>query len=129
MTTFLPGHLFVIATLLPLVSFLIIFLLCGVWALARRYEWEGIEKALSSEEASRAAANLAIAAIGLAFVCSLTGSILYYQDYDAHHRGIAVEADRVRAFERQLEMTQDAKLKKSRAEELAHAEDALHAAE
>jgi NADH-quinone oxidoreductase subunit L len=79
-----PAYFFVAATLLPLASFAILLLLSGLWSLARRYEWEGLQKSLSSEEASKGAAYLAIAAIGLAAVCSFAGAYLYWKDLSHH---------------------------------------------
>src|SRR5687767_3346653 len=79
-----PGLLFVVATVLPLASFLIMFLLCGVWALARRYEWEGIQEALGNESASKGAAWLATLAIGVAFLCSLAGGLIMLGDWQTH---------------------------------------------
>jgi NADH-quinone oxidoreductase subunit L len=77
-----PGYLFVAATLLPLASFLLIFLASGLWCIARRYReagpgWEAIFQATGGDRAGKLPAYLATAAIGLAFVCSLYGGILH----------------------------------------------------
>ena len=75
-----PGLLFVVATLLPLASFLVLFLLSGLWALARRYGWEKTQEALGSEAAGKGAAYVAMGAIFLAFLCSLTGAVLFFDE-------------------------------------------------
>ena len=77
-----PGWLFVTATLLPLLSFVLILLASGAWALLRRYRDDrpGVERLYNlfgGDKSGRTAAYVATAAIGLAFVLSLTGFILF----------------------------------------------------
>jgi NADH-quinone oxidoreductase subunit L len=77
-----PGYLFVAATLLPLASFLLVFLFCGVWALARRSqnsrgEPEGLFKTLDAPLFRRLPAWVALGAIAGAFLLSLTGFLIY----------------------------------------------------
>ena len=77
-----PGWLFVTATLLPLLSFVLILLASGAWALLRRYRDDspGIERLyhlFGGDKSGRAAAYVATAAIGLAFVFSLIGFIVF----------------------------------------------------
>ena len=38
-----PGYLFVLATLLPLASFLLIFLASGLWCILKRYRSDALE--------------------------------------------------------------------------------------
>lgn len=100
-----PGYLFVVATLLPLASFLVLLLASGAWALARRYGWEGVEKALGSADAGKAAAYVAIGAIALAFVCSLIGFLQYQADREVVESGLhAVEknVDRLKGLPKRL---------------------------
>src|SRR6202795_3153160 len=77
-----PGWLYVTATLLPLLSFVLILLASGAWALLRRYrdEHAAVEKLyelFGGDKGGRTAAYVATAAIGLAFVCSLAGLIRF----------------------------------------------------
>ncbi len=77
-----PGWLFVTATLLPLLSFVLIFLASGAWALLRRYRDDspGIERLYNlfgGDKSGRTAAYVATAAIGFALILSLTGFILF----------------------------------------------------
>ncbi len=77
-----PGWLFVTATLLPLLSFVLILLASGAWALLRRYRddqpWvEQAYRLFGGDKGGRTAAYVATAAIGLAFVLSLVGFILF----------------------------------------------------
>lgn len=84
-----PGLLFVLATLLPLASFLIVFLSFGLWALFRPYrEDDGIGAALyrlfGGDTPGRLPAFVAIAAIGGAFLFSAIGFVQFLGDF--HHR-------------------------------------------
>jgi NADH-quinone oxidoreductase subunit L len=76
-----PGLLFVVATLLPLAAFCLIFLAYGAWAALRPYRDTPLGGSLynlfGGDHGGRLAAYVATAAIGLAFVCSLIGSIRY----------------------------------------------------
>ncbi|HBI45115.1 MAG TPA: NADH-quinone oxidoreductase subunit L [Planctomycetales bacterium] len=93
-----PGWLFVTATLLPLLSFVLIFLASGAWALLRRYRDDhvGIEQLyhlFGGDKGGRLAAYIATAAIGLSFVLSLTGFILFnFVDGDKEQKRDAQEA-------------------------------------
>ena len=83
-----PGLLFVAATLLPLASFVLLLLWAGLrWGL-RPYAKESetvntIFQAIGGEVTGPGPAYVALGAIALAFVCSLTGFILFVPD--AHH--------------------------------------------
>src|SRR5947209_6120016 len=83
-----PGALFVVATLLPLLSFLILLLAFGLRSLLRTAR-EGtlgasIYQALGGDTPRKWPAFVATGAIALACVCSVAGFVLYYQD-QAHH--------------------------------------------
>jgi len=83
-----PGLYFVVATLLPLASFALLFLAYGVWAAVRPFRdtrWgEPIYNLFGGDgPGGKVAAYLATGAIGLACVFSLTGFSTYYFD---HHR-------------------------------------------
>src|SRR5262249_54467362 len=84
-----PGYFFVAATLLPLASFLLIFLASGLWCLARRYReapgWEAIYELTGGDRAGKRPAYIATAAIGLAFLLCLYGGILHTQRQSRHH--------------------------------------------
>src|SRR5687767_10272696 len=82
-----PGQLFVVATLLPLASFLIVLLYFGLRC-ALRSSKEGtagasLYQALGGETPPRWPAWLATAAIGLACVCCVVGFVTFLQD--DHH--------------------------------------------
>ena len=78
-----PGWLFVTATLLPLLSFVLIFLASGAWALLRRYRDDhpgrrtGSIYLFGGDKGGRGAAYVATAAIGLAFLLSLAGFVVF----------------------------------------------------
>ncbi len=77
-----PGLLFVIATLLPLASFVVLLLWGAVrWGM-RPYAKENpgvnaVFQAIGGEVPGRGPAFVALGAIALAFVCSLTGFIIF----------------------------------------------------
>src|SRR4051794_17336624 len=77
-----PGWLFATATLLPLLSFVLLLLASGAWALLRRYRddqaWvEPVYNVFGGDKGGRTAAYVATGAIGLAFLLSLTGFIRF----------------------------------------------------
>src|SRR5205814_2578599 len=78
-----PGYLFVWATLLPLASFLAIFLTRGLWGVLRPFHEakskavEPLFRLLDGKPFQRAAAWVAVSAIAAACVCSVTGLVLY----------------------------------------------------
>ena len=83
-----PGHLFIVATLLPLLSFILILLAGAVWSALRPYQKKPAIKPLfdlfgGDEERpnrGRWAAWTATGAIGLAFLLCLSGGIRYFQE-------------------------------------------------
>jgi NADH-quinone oxidoreductase subunit L len=92
-----PGLLFVVATLLPLASFLLIFVSFGFWALLRPYRDETDGRAalfelFGGERPGRVPAFLALAAIVGAFLCSITGAVTFFAEQPKHHANVeAVE--------------------------------------
>src|SRR5688572_25989960 len=77
-----PGLLFVAATLSPLASFLILFLAGGVrWAL-RPFGY------FADYRPSPIGSYIATGGIGLAFVFSLIGFVLHYNDVQHHHHEV-----------------------------------------
>jgi NADH-quinone oxidoreductase subunit L len=83
-----PGRLYVVATLLPLVSFLLLLLAAGARSYLRRFREQGgpgesAYRALGGDAPGRGGAYVAAAAIFLSFLCVLVGFILY--SVDEHH--------------------------------------------
>jgi NADH-quinone oxidoreductase subunit L len=83
-----PGYLFVIATLLPMASFLLILLSFAVRSGLRKSP-EGSTGALiyhvfGGPKPGRVPAYVATGAMALAFVCSLTGFIIYVNGHAQH---------------------------------------------
>src|SRR5687767_6720140 len=73
-----PGLWFVIATLLPLVSFLIILIAFAVRTFVRK----------TGTIPSRVPAYIATGAMGLAFVCCLVGFFRFQAEYHHDHEAI-----------------------------------------
>jgi NADH-quinone oxidoreductase subunit L len=91
-----PGHLYVVATLLPIVAFLLILLGKAVRTALWSYRnaggvCESLYRTLGGDKPSPVAAYLATAAIGGAFILSLIGFIFFSQDH-AEHAGHAAAA-------------------------------------
>ena len=92
-----PGLLFVIATLLPLASFVLLLLVGGLRNAVRRAP-EGsvgatLYRALGGPLPGRGAAYVATAAIGLACVCSVIGFVLFTTGHAAHeHKAEKLQA-------------------------------------
>src|SRR5947207_1655040 len=80
-----PAYWFVIATLLPLASFVLIFLASGLWCVARRYRdapgMEQLYQLTGGDKPGPTGAYVALSAIALAFVCSSIGFVTYALDY------------------------------------------------
>jgi NADH-quinone oxidoreductase subunit L len=76
-----PGWLFVVATLVPLLSFVLILLASAMWCAARSYRRTPAGAALfnlfGGEERGRTPAYVATGAIAIAFILSLIGFILF----------------------------------------------------
>src|SRR6516164_8461778 len=85
-----PGLLFVLATLLPMVSFGLLFVVAALrWGL-RPYAKENsganaVFQLLGGEVTGRGPAYVALAGIGLAFVCSLTGFVWFLSEVEEMH--------------------------------------------
>lgn len=125
-----PGHLFVLATLLPLVSFVLVLLASGLWCVARRYREssplaENLYQLAGGDVPTKTPAYIALAAIALAFVCSLVGFILYERDQAHHLHSRHEQQEKVDALEVDLKRTTERKEKEKLAAELKTAEEAL----
>ena len=99
-----PGLLFVVATLLPLASFVLLLLIGGLRNAVRKAP-EGsvgakLYQALGGPTPGRGAAYVAVAAIALAFVCSLLGFILFTSTHAAHEH----QAEELQAQMRDLRL-------------------------
>src|SRR5579872_5709977 len=88
-----PGYYFVAATLVPLGSFLLIFLAKGVWGVLRPYRDNDsvapIYNLFGGDVGGRGAAYLATAAIFASFVLSLIGFIEFTRDQSRFEAPIA----------------------------------------
>src|SRR5437588_1684241 len=93
-----PGLLFVAATLLPLASFVLLLLWGGLrWAL-RPYAKPGtgaesLFEALGGAVPGRGPSYVALAAIGLAFLCSATGFAMYLGEH-MHNEELVEELEK-----------------------------------
>jgi NADH-quinone oxidoreductase subunit L len=98
-----PGLLFVVATLLPLLSFLLIFLHSGLWALARSYRDSQLGDLLfylrGREKPAITPAYIALASIAASFACCAVGAVLYFADVS----DVARETDRKARLIHELE--------------------------
>jgi NADH-quinone oxidoreductase subunit L len=124
-----PGYLFVLATLLPLVSFLLIFLASGGWCLARRYRLEGMYQLFGGDKPGLLPAYLALGAIALAFVLCAAGFVLYHRDESRHHHAVEDLEQEISALQTDLSRSTDKKEKEKLGEELKGKEDAVAALE
>ena len=125
-----PGFLFVLATVLPLVSFLLIFLASGVWCIARRYRtapgMEGLYQLFGGDKPGKTPAFLALAAIAVAFVLSMTGFVLHYRDLlKYHHAREPIEEEIKHRKDFQIKLALDKAAREKVAEEIEAKEDAL----
>src|SRR5262245_34585797 len=123
-----PGLLFVLATLLPLVSFLLILLASAGWCIARRYRLDALYNLFGGDKPGKTPAILATAAIGLAFVCSAAGAVMYHVEHNHHlHAVHELEEDvhKLEAEHRQAEGNE----KKRLHDEIHGKEDAIAALE
>jgi NADH-quinone oxidoreductase subunit L len=115
-----PGYFFVVATILPLASFVLLFLTGGVRWLLRRYRdnprIEKIYEAIGADKPSKVPAYIATAAIALAFVFSITGCIYYLTAHGEIHTA-------VESLERDI---QELRANKAPHHEIEEKEKALH---
>jgi NADH-quinone oxidoreductase subunit L len=82
-----PGLLYVVATLLPLASFVLILLARGLRQAVKPYRDSGLGglyQLLGGDHEHRGAAYVATGAIALSFVCSLIGFVLFIGDHAEH---------------------------------------------
>jgi NADH-quinone oxidoreductase subunit L len=99
-----PGLLFVIATLLPLASFVLLLLLGGLrWALRPHAVpgsgTESLFRALGGAVPGRGPAYVALAAIGLAFLCCATGFGIYLSEHAHNEEAVQDFEKQIRALE------------------------------
>src|SRR5262245_36620124 len=124
-----PGFLFVLATVLPLVSFLLIFLASGAWCLARRYRtapgMEGLYQLFGGDKPGKTPAFLALAAIAVAFVLSMTGFVLHYRDLLKYHHAREPIEHEIADLGFQKNLARDKAAREKVAEEIDAKEDAL----
>jgi NADH-quinone oxidoreductase subunit L len=131
-----PGNLYVVATLLPLASFLVLLLVAGLRCYLRRYRdtggpADGVYRLLGGDAPGRGGAYVATGAIALAFVCVLGGFVRFsVESSRLHHL-----EDEVAALERKeargnLGSTQLKHLKKEleQKREAARVEEEEHSA-
>src|SRR5260370_10170091 len=100
-----PGLLCVVATLLPLASFVLILLWRGLRLVVKPYRdagLGGLYQALGGDREGRGQAYLATGAIGLAFICSLVGFVLFVSDQTGHGHAASSHAGEDR-WEGQIE--------------------------
>jgi NADH-quinone oxidoreductase subunit L len=127
-----PGLLFVLATLLPLVSFLSIFLASGAWCLARRYRdsvGDGPYNLFGGDKPGKLPALVALAAIFLAFLCCVTGFVLYYKDHHDHHHAVEHLEHEIEDLEHEYKLAKDKEAKEKLHEDIKAKEDAVVALE
>jgi NADH-quinone oxidoreductase subunit L len=113
-----PGLLFVVATLLPLASFLIIFVSFGVWALLRPYRDEtdarsALYELFGGDRPGRVPAFIALAAIAGAFLCSITGAVNFFAEQPKHHSNVEAAEDLERDIRKAEGREQREELEKS----------------
>jgi NADH-quinone oxidoreductase subunit L len=108
-----PGNLFVIATLLPMASFLLILLSFAVRTWLRKSSegslGETVYRFFGGPKPGRVPAYIATAAIGLAFVCSLIGFIRYVSHHAQHEAAELALEHRIISLEDKVDHTDDAR--------------------
>jgi NADH-quinone oxidoreductase subunit L len=135
-----PGYFFVVATVLPLASFVLIFLASGLWCLARRYRdspgWEAIYDFTGGDRGGKLPAYVATGAIALAFVCSLYAGILHTMAQSRIHGAVEEVEARIAALNEQkgAELSQVKELPPEKNQQVRHAieeqyEEKIHAEE
>jgi NADH-quinone oxidoreductase subunit L len=94
-----PGLLYVVATLLPLASFVLLLLAFGLRAVLRPYRDSdlcgGLYRLLGGEQEGRGAAYVATGAIGLAFVFCLAGFVLHATEFAPNEQKVEQLRERV----------------------------------
>src|SRR5262245_19252717 len=84
-----PGLLYVVATLLPLASFVILLLLGGLRNAVRPYRGTGglgatLFAMFGGDKPNRVGAYIATGAIALSFVCCAIGLVWFLRDHPLH---------------------------------------------
>ena len=91
-----PGLLYVIATLLPLASFVILLLIGALRNAAQPYRSSGFGATLywlfGGDKPSRIGAYVATGAIALSFVLSATGLVWFVKDFGVGHHDESTQA-------------------------------------
>jgi NADH-quinone oxidoreductase subunit L len=126
-----PGLLFVVATFLPLVSFLLLFLARGLWAALRPYRESpgagALYELLGGDGGGRGGAYLATAAIALAFVLCMTGFVLFTREQGAYEKERAAQEKTIEDYRGQRAAARDPGLREKLGEKIE--EEERHLAE
>jgi NADH-quinone oxidoreductase subunit L len=124
-----PGVLFVIATLLPLVSFILVLLSFGLWCLFRPYRetefGEVLYHLFGGETPGRVPAYFALGAIVLAFLCSAVGFGWYTVGFYSHEHEVKEKEKQIQALQANVRGAQPEEKKKEAEEALTAAENSL----
>jgi NADH-quinone oxidoreductase subunit L len=121
-----PGALFVVATLLPLVSFVLILLASAAWCAVRPFRdtpaGEALFNLLGGEARGRTAAYVATAAIGLAFVLSFVGFVRFTAKQNEFEKEVLWHQKEIHDLRRQAEKAEGEAREKleTHAEEYEH---------
>jgi NADH-quinone oxidoreductase subunit L len=106
-----PGLLFVVATLLPLASFVLILLAFGLGTMIRPYRESDIcgalYRLLGGEQQGRGAAYVATGAIGLAFVLCLVGFMMHSAEHQDNEKKIEKLEERLTGLKKQEQTAAD----------------------
>jgi NADH-quinone oxidoreductase subunit L len=124
-----PGYLFVLATLLPLASFLLVLLGSGMWCVFHPYretEYGAVLYHLFGGDVSgRTPAYLALASIFLAFVCSAAGFGMYTTGFYLHETELKAKEQAVAHQREAVGFAQGEEAKKAAEKDLREAEDTV----
>jgi NADH-quinone oxidoreductase subunit L len=125
-----PGFYFVAATLLPLLSF-VLLLLAGAlrWA-ARSYRdtplGESLYNLCGGDKPSRIPAYVALGAIALAFVLSFTGFVIYVSGHGDHEKAVEAQQAKIEALQEKAHETADKAQREELRQEAHAAKEELH---
>ncbi len=129
-----PGMLFVVATLLPIASFLLLLLAGAMRTYLRRHRGQPLADAVShmlgGETPGRGPAYVAPGAIGLACVCSVIGFVTYLGEREVVERDLIVNEDREHAAQEKYQHAAEGSEEKANAaKEVKEAEEKRSAIE
>jgi NADH-quinone oxidoreductase subunit L len=128
-----PGLFFVIATFLPLLSFVLILLAGMAWSLLRPHrdtKWgEPLYNLFGGDKGGLVAPVVATSAIGLAFVFSFAGMVLFLRESDDNHKKAHAAEHRAQELRRQLHEARQKDAGPQREEQVAALEGQLKAEE